>query len=147
MISRGLTFWDGKARIAIRLNVIITLQKAVISLNKHEHCMFKVRCCAALLHFYQTLHLLAANEWAFSIKLLFRSEFNAKIAPCFYPANTQSFKFELVDRYDSKQYSGVRYVCDNIVIVVLTMCDLILSWKANKTYGVCAYITWWSLAG
>ncbi len=45
MISRGLKFGDGKTRIAIWLNVTIKLQKAMISLNKHEHCTFKVRCC------------------------------------------------------------------------------------------------------
>ncbi len=48
MISRGLKFGDGKTRIAIWLNVTIKLQKAMISLNKHERCTFKVRCCAAL---------------------------------------------------------------------------------------------------
>ncbi len=36
MISRGLKFGDGKTRIAIWLNVTIKLQKAMISLNKHE---------------------------------------------------------------------------------------------------------------
>ncbi len=46
MISRGLKFGDGKTRIAIWLNVTIKLQKAMISLNKHECCTFKVRCCS-----------------------------------------------------------------------------------------------------
>ncbi len=44
MISRGLKFGDGKTRIAIWLNVTIKLQKAMISLNKHERCTFKVFC-------------------------------------------------------------------------------------------------------
>ncbi len=41
MISRGLKFGDGKTRIAIWLNMTIKLQKAMISLNKHERCKFK----------------------------------------------------------------------------------------------------------
>ncbi len=41
MISRGLKFGDIKIRIAIWLNAMIKLQKAVISLNKHERCTFK----------------------------------------------------------------------------------------------------------
>ncbi len=45
MISRGLKFGDGNSRIAIWLNVTIKLQKAMISLNKHERCKFKVLCC------------------------------------------------------------------------------------------------------
>ncbi len=49
MISRGLKFGDGKTRIAIWLNVTIKLQKAMISLNKHERCSLKPG--AALLQF------------------------------------------------------------------------------------------------
>ncbi len=48
MISGGLKFGDRKARFAIWMNVMIQFQKALISLNKHERCAFKVRCCAAL---------------------------------------------------------------------------------------------------
>ncbi len=117
MLSRGLTFGEGKTRIAIWLNVMIKLQKAMISLNKHECCMFRVRCCADLctallgkhLYFCQKLHLLAENECAFSIKLLFCSEFRPmrKIDPCFYPANTQSFKCELDRQEDNVLYIAV----------------------------------------
>ncbi len=51
-------------------DLTIKLQKAMISLNKHERCTFKVRCCAAsvlclpgkLLYFSQRRRLLAENE-------------------------------------------------------------------------------------
>ncbi len=36
IISRGLKFWDGKTRIVIWHNVMVKLQKAMISLNKQE---------------------------------------------------------------------------------------------------------------
>ncbi len=48
MISGGLKFWHKNTRFAIWLNRTIKLQKALISLNKHERCKFKVWCSAAL---------------------------------------------------------------------------------------------------
>ncbi len=106
MISRGLKFGDGKTRIAVWLNVTIKLQKAMISWNKHERCT--IRCCAALCTAVtgETVIFLpnappACREWMWNFNktvVLFKIQTHAKIAPCFYPANTQSFKCELVDR-------------------------------------------------
>ncbi len=108
MISRGLKFGDWKTRIAIWLNVVIKLQKAMISLNKHKRCTFKVRCCVALCTAVtgETVIFLpnaqsAVREWMSIFNktvVLFRVQTNAKIVPCFYPANTQSFKCELMDQ-------------------------------------------------
>ncbi len=66
MISRGLKFGDGKTRIAIWLNVTIKLQKAMISLNKHERCAFKVRCCSVFTGktvIFQPKATPAGREW------------------------------------------------------------------------------------
>ncbi len=40
-IIRGLKFGDGKTRIAIWINMTIEHQKAMISLNKYERCLFQ----------------------------------------------------------------------------------------------------------
>ncbi len=37
----GLKFGDRKTRIPILINMLIKLQKAMLSLNKYEHCMFQ----------------------------------------------------------------------------------------------------------
>lgn len=50
IISICLKFGDGKSRIAIWLNVKIELQKALISLNNHEHCTFRSQMLLCLVY-------------------------------------------------------------------------------------------------
>lgn len=87
---------------------MIKFQKAVISLNMNA-ARFKVCCwaafCAAITGetaiflLFQKCHLQAENELAFLISpsTVF-VQTNVKINPCFYAANMQSCKCELVDR-------------------------------------------------
>ncbi len=71
---------DGKTRIAIWLSVMVKLQKAMILINKHEHCTFKspvIRCFVycitgetVIFLPFRKCPLLAENECAFSISLI-----------------------------------------------------------------------------